>query len=111
MNRRFIESNTRPLVRGAVGLHAAFTVSDATIKAAGELARELGVPIHVHVAEDVCDRDGFRRLRDALVPGSMLLTFLVSWAAMLALFATLYEVELAGKRLDARLRELRELLA
>jgi cytosine/adenosine deaminase-related metal-dependent hydrolase len=70
--RRFIESNTRPLVRGAVGLHAAFTVSDATIKAAGELARELGVPIHVHVAEDVCDRDGFRRLRDALVPGSIL---------------------------------------
>jgi cytosine/adenosine deaminase-related metal-dependent hydrolase len=70
--RRFIESNTRPFVRGAIGLHAAFTVSDATIAAAGALARELGVPIHVHVAEDVCDRDGFRRLRNALVPGSIL---------------------------------------
>jgi cytosine/adenosine deaminase-related metal-dependent hydrolase len=70
--RRFIESNRRPLVRGAVGLHAAFTVSDATIRAAGKLARELGVPLHVHVAEDVCDRDGFRRLRDAFVPGSIL---------------------------------------
>ena len=45
------------------------------------------------------------------VHGTMLLTFLVSWAAMLALFATLYQVELAGKRLDSRLRELRELLA
>jgi cytosine/adenosine deaminase-related metal-dependent hydrolase len=70
--RRFIESNRRPHVRGAVGLHAAFTVSDATIAAAGALARELGVPMHAHVAEDVCDRDGFRRLRHALVPGSIL---------------------------------------
>ncbi|HEX6701104.1 MAG TPA: cytochrome c biogenesis protein [Gaiellaceae bacterium] len=45
------------------------------------------------------------------VHGTMLLTFFVCWAAMLALFATLYHVELAGKRLDSRLRELRELLA
>jgi len=30
---------------------------------------------------------------------------------MLALAATLYQVELTGKRIDARLRELRELLA
>jgi heme exporter protein C len=37
-------------------------------------------------------------------------TFCVSWAAMVALFATLYNVELAGKRIDAHLRELRELL-
>ena len=43
--------------------------------------------------------------------GSMLLAFLVSLGAMLALFATLYEAELAGKRLDVRLRELREALA
>jgi hypothetical protein len=38
------------------------------------------------------------------------LTFCVAWAAMLSLFATLYNVELAGKRIDAHLRELRELL-
>jgi len=43
--------------------------------------------------------------------GSQFLTFCVALAAMLALFATLYSIELAGKRLDARLRELRELLA
>jgi hypothetical protein len=30
---------------------------------------------------------------------------------MLALFATLYRLELAGKRVDAHLKELRELLA
>src|SRR5205823_1820928 len=41
----------------------------------------------------------------------VLFTFCVSCAAMLALFATLYQVELAGKRLDSRLRELQELLA
>ena len=43
--------------------------------------------------------------------GSQFFVFCVALAAMLALFATLYNVELAGKRLDARLRELRELLA
>jgi heme exporter protein C len=43
--------------------------------------------------------------------GSQFLTFSVSLAALLALFATLYQVELAGKRIDAHLRELRELLA
>ena len=42
---------------------------------------------------------------------SMFLAFCVSWAALLALAGTMYRVELAGKRLDARLRELRELLA
>lgn len=43
--------------------------------------------------------------------GSMFVTFLVSFAAMLSLAYTLYRVELVGKRLDARLKELRELLA
>ena len=41
----------------------------------------------------------------------MFLAFCVSWASILALAACLYHVELAGKRLDVRLRELRELLA
>ena len=43
--------------------------------------------------------------------GSQLTTLLLSLAGMLALAAALYANELAGKRLDARLRELRELLA
>jgi heme exporter protein C len=42
--------------------------------------------------------------------GAQWLTFGVSLAAMLLLFATLYSVELAGKRLDGHVRELRELL-
>jgi cytosine/adenosine deaminase-related metal-dependent hydrolase len=44
-----------PLLRGLVGLHASFTVSDDTIRAAGELADELGTVVHVHVAEDAAD--------------------------------------------------------
>jgi len=43
--------------------------------------------------------------------GSMFFTFCVSWAGMLATFSALYRIELAGKRIDARMRELRELLA
>jgi hypothetical protein len=43
--------------------------------------------------------------------GSMFFTFCVSLAGLLLLAATMYRVELAGKRLDARLRELRELIA
>jgi heme exporter protein C len=43
--------------------------------------------------------------------GAQFFTFCVSFVAMLSLFATLYQVELAGKRLDAHVRELRELLA
>ena len=42
--------------------------------------------------------------------GSKFVTFCVCLAAMLALAASLYQIELAGKRLDARLRELREVL-
>jgi cytosine/adenosine deaminase-related metal-dependent hydrolase len=44
-----------PLLRGLVGLHASFTVSDETIRAAGRLAGELGTVVHVHAAEDAAD--------------------------------------------------------
>jgi heme exporter protein C len=43
--------------------------------------------------------------------GSMFFTFCVVWAGVLALAAAFYHVELAGKRLDARMRELRALLS
>ena len=42
--------------------------------------------------------------------GSQFFTFCVAVVAMLAVAATLYNLELAGKRLDQRLRELREAL-
>jgi heme exporter protein C len=43
--------------------------------------------------------------------GWIMVTYLVSQAAMLVLAYTLYRVELSGKRLDARLRELRRAYA
>jgi heme exporter protein C len=43
--------------------------------------------------------------------GTMFVAFCVAWAAMLMLASTFYRLELTGKRLDARLRELREALA
>jgi len=38
-----------------VGAHASFTLSDETLGAAIELAREHGSGLHIHVAEDVAD--------------------------------------------------------
>ncbi len=72
-----------PLIRRLVGLHASFTVSDETIREAGNLARELGTVLHIHVAEATSDVEDARargfdgpleRLMalDALVPGSIL---------------------------------------
>ena len=80
--RRFITDNRRPLVKGAVGLHAAFTVGDETLVEAAALARELDVVLHIHVAEDLADvadahARGHAGLIDrldscgALVPGSI----------------------------------------
>lgn len=57
---RFLRDNRRALVRGAVGLHASFTVSDATVRDAARLARRHGAALHVHVAEDRCDLDDAR---------------------------------------------------
>lgn len=55
---RFDETD---LVRGLVGLHASFTVSDETIREAGDLARSRGTVVHVHVAEAIDDVDNARR--------------------------------------------------
>jgi len=41
------------------------------------------------------------------LPGSMLWTYCITQVALLVLAYTLYRIELAGKRLDLRLRELR----
>ncbi len=60
--RRFIRANRRPLVRGVVGLHASFTVSDETVREAGALCAELGTVLHVHLAEGRLDvEDAWRR--------------------------------------------------
>jgi cytosine/adenosine deaminase-related metal-dependent hydrolase len=50
-NERFLREGGR----GMVGLHAAFTCSDATVEEAIGLAEDLGVGVHVHVAEGMLD--------------------------------------------------------
>src|SRR6185503_8004061 len=46
-NERFLRAGGR----GLVGIHAAFTCGRETIEAAAGLAADLGVGVHVHVAE------------------------------------------------------------
>lgn len=59
-NKRFLSLlNSQPsqLVKGMVGLHAAFTVNDDTLDKSVQLAKKFGVGIHVHCAEDKADQD------------------------------------------------------
>jgi heme exporter protein C len=65
--------------------------------------------LSIRLANDFIHPTVFNR-HGPQMSGSMFLTFCVCWAGLLALAGTMYRVELAGKRLDARLRELRELL-
>ncbi|UCF96119.1 MAG: amidohydrolase family protein [Spirochaetaceae bacterium] len=50
--RRFIRRSATGNLRGLVGLHAPFTLSDQTLERAAALCRELEVGIHIHLAED-----------------------------------------------------------
>jgi len=45
-----------PLLRALFGLHASFTLTDATLSRAAAAARELGAGFHVHVAEAAADQ-------------------------------------------------------
>jgi len=40
---------------GMVGAHASFTLNDDSLAGCVNLAKELGVGVHIHVAEDLCD--------------------------------------------------------
>jgi putative selenium metabolism protein SsnA len=59
-NERFLsllQSRPRQLVKGMIGLHAAFTVNDDTLDKSVGLAKKFGVGIHVHCAEDQADQE------------------------------------------------------
>jgi heme exporter protein C len=64
----------------------------------------------IRLAEDLIHPVVFTR-EGPQMSDSMFATFCVCLAGMLALAAALYQVELKGKRIDERIRELRELLA
>jgi len=58
-NIRFLERQSSGsgdgLVAGSFGLHASFTLSDRTLRCAGEANESLRAGFHIHVAEDRCD--------------------------------------------------------
>ena len=57
-NERFLRAGGR----GMVGVHAAFTCTDETLESAAGLARDLGVGVHIHVAEGPPDDAAGARL-------------------------------------------------
>ncbi|MBI4883444.1 MAG: amidohydrolase family protein [Actinobacteria bacterium] len=58
-NERFLRAGGR----GMVGVHAAFTCGDDTLADAAGLAAQLGVGVHIHVAEGPDDADAGMRLQ------------------------------------------------
>jgi hypothetical protein len=50
--------------KGMVGVHAAFTCSDETLNAAANLATQLNVGVHIHVAEGIEDVHAATRLTE-----------------------------------------------
>jgi len=60
--REFIRRSANPDLKGLVGLHAPFTLSDRTLGRAAELCTELAAGIHIHLAEDAYEQ---RHSRDA----------------------------------------------
>jgi hypothetical protein len=65
----------------------------------------------IRLAENLIHPVVFSRNLDENLTGSQLLTFIVCLAGTLALAASLYLNELTGKRVDEKLRELREALS
>jgi putative selenium metabolism protein SsnA len=56
-NERFIRQSHSERLAATFGLHASLSLSDETLERAVEMARELDVGFHLHVAEDKADVD------------------------------------------------------
>lgn len=58
-NERFIRKVGKGdgQIAAMMGMHASFTLSDATIEQCVGIARDAGVGCHIHVAEDAADRE------------------------------------------------------
>ncbi len=58
-NKRFIKKVGKGdgQIAAMMGMHASFTLADATIEECVDIARAAGVGCHIHVAEDAADRE------------------------------------------------------
>ncbi len=70
-NTRFIGSANGPDIKGMMGLHAPFTLSDKTLTAAGNRVKKLSTGIHIHIAEDRHEI-GFSRDKFGISPAQRL---------------------------------------
>jgi putative selenium metabolism protein SsnA len=61
-NVRFLERRRDGMIGASFGLHAAFTLSDRTLRASVEAKQSFGAGFHIHIAEDACDAAAVRRL-------------------------------------------------
>lgn len=62
-NERFLLGHRdHPTLRGMVGAHASFTLSDESLTRLGELAAKHDTGVHIHLAEDRADPETTRRL-------------------------------------------------
>lgn len=68
-NERFIIANkTDEYFRGYVGAHAAFTLSDESLRLCGEMAAKHRTGVHIHVSEDMLDvKDANEKYRCTVV--------------------------------------------
>lgn len=56
-NERFArETANSPSIRAMFGAHASFTLDNESLDAIAGSAHDLGIGVHIHVAEDVCDQ-------------------------------------------------------
>ena len=55
-NINFLNNSTNDDIKALLGLHASFTLDDATLKKASELVKEHKLGIHIHLCEDKADR-------------------------------------------------------
>ena len=67
-NERFLRAGGQ----GMVGVHAVFTCSDETLESAAGLAADLGVGVHIHVAEGEVDHRAGARLEPLATPDWLL---------------------------------------
>ena len=65
---RSLAERPNAIVKAALGIHALFTVDNDTLDEAAGAARDAGLPIHLHVAEDIYDEDdSYRKYRVPVV--------------------------------------------
>lgn len=55
-NERFARDPGFPTMRAMFGAHASFTLEDDSLDAVAGAAQDLGIGVHIHVAEDLCDQ-------------------------------------------------------